>query len=104
MEANYFTILWWFLPYIDMNQPWVYMCLPPWTPFPSPSSSDSSGLSQHISFEFRVSRIHLGLVIYITYGNIRVSVPFSQIIPPSPFPAESKSLFFISVSLLLSCI
>ena len=25
MEANYFTILWWFLPYIHMNQPWVYM-------------------------------------------------------------------------------
>ena len=22
------TILWWFLPYIDMNQPWVYMCPP----------------------------------------------------------------------------
>ena len=26
MEANYFTILWWFLPCIDMNQPRVYMC------------------------------------------------------------------------------
>ena len=25
MEANYFTILWWFLPYINMNQSWVYM-------------------------------------------------------------------------------
>ena len=23
IEANYFTILWWFLPYIDMNQPCV---------------------------------------------------------------------------------
>ena len=21
-----FTILWWFLPYIHMNQPWMYMC------------------------------------------------------------------------------
>ena len=28
LEANYFTILWWFLPYIDMNQPCVYMCSP----------------------------------------------------------------------------
>ena len=27
MEANYSTILWRFLPYIDMNQPWVHMCL-----------------------------------------------------------------------------
>ena len=22
------TILWWFLPYIHINQPWVYMCSP----------------------------------------------------------------------------
>ena len=29
LEANYFTVLWWFLPYIDMNQPWVYLCSPP---------------------------------------------------------------------------
>ena len=29
MEANNFTILWWFLPYIDMNQPRVYMCPEP---------------------------------------------------------------------------
>ena len=26
MKANYFTVLWWFLPYIHMNQPRVYMC------------------------------------------------------------------------------
>ena len=29
---------------------------------------------------------------------------FSQITPPSPSPTESKSLFFTSVSLLVSCI
>ena len=28
LEANYFTVLQWFLPYIDMNQPWIYMCSP----------------------------------------------------------------------------
>ena len=31
LEANYFTILQWvffFLPYIDMNQPQIYMCSP----------------------------------------------------------------------------
>ena len=31
METNYFTILWCFLLYIDMNQPRVYLC-------PEPSS------------------------------------------------------------------
>ena len=28
MEDNFFTILWWFLPYISMNHPWMHMCLP----------------------------------------------------------------------------
>ena len=36
MEANYFTISWWVLPYIDMNQPLV-ICVPrSLTPLPSP--------------------------------------------------------------------
>ena len=36
--------------------------------------------------------------------NTRISMLLSQIIPPLPSPTESKSLFFTSVSLLLSCI
>ena len=102
MEACYFTILWWFLPYIDMNQPWMYMCPPFWIPLLPPSPSHSSGLSQCIGFECPVSCIELGLVIYFTYGKKHVSMLLSQIIPPSPSPTESKCLFFISVSLLLS--
>ena len=74
------------------------------TPFPPPSPSHPSGLSQSTGFECPVSRIELVLVIYFTYGNIHVSMLFSQTIPPSPSPTESKSLFFTSVSLLLSCI
>ena len=45
-----------------------------------------------------------GLAICFTYGNIHVSMLLSQIIPPLPSPTESKSLFFISVFLLLSLI
>ena len=36
--------------------------------------------------------------------HIHVSVLFSPIVPPSPSPTECKSLFFTSVSLLLSCL
>ena len=74
-----------FLPYIDMNQPWVYMCSPSWTPLPPPSPSHPSGSSSCTSPEYPVTCIEPGLVIYFTYDNIHVSVLFSQIIPPSPF-------------------
>jgi len=78
-------------------------CVPPsWTPLPP--LSHPSGLSQCTSFDCPVSCIKLGLVIYFTYGSIYVSMLFSQIIPPSPSPTESKSLFFTSVSHLLSCV
>ena len=73
MEANYFTILWWVLPYIDMNQPQVCMCPPSQTPLPPPSPSHPSGLSQCPGFECPVSCIELGLVIYFTHGDIHVS-------------------------------
>ena len=46
LEGNYFTILQWVLSYIDMNQPWIYMCSPSRSPLPPPSPSDPSGSSQ----------------------------------------------------------
>ena len=90
------------LPYIDMNQPRVYMCSPSWPSLLPPSSSHPSGSSQCTSPEHPVSCIEPGLVIYFTYDNIHVSMLFCQVIPPSPSPTESKSLCFTSVSLLLS--
>ena len=93
---------WTEMNWTEMNQPWVYMCPPSWTPPPPPSPFHPSGSSQCTGFECPVSCIELGLMICFTYGNMHVSMLFSQIIPPSPFPTESKSLSFISVFLLLS--
>ena len=92
------------LPYIDMNLPRVYMCSPSWNPLPHPSPSHPSGSSQCTSPKHPVSCIKPGLAICFTYDNIHVSMPFSQTIPPSPSPTEYKTLFYTSVSLLLSCI
>ena len=75
------------LPCINMN--------PPYHP---------SGSSQCTSPKHPVSCIKPGLAICFVYDIIHVSVPFSQIIPPSPSPTESKRLFYTSVSLLLTCI
>ena len=90
------------LLYINMNPPRVYTCSPSWTPLPPPSPSLPSGSSQCTSPEHPVSCIKLGLAIHFTYDIIHVLMPFSQIIPPSPSPTESKRLFYTSVSLLLS--
>ena len=58
--------------------------------------------SQCTSHKHPVSCMEPGLVTRFIYDIIHVSMPFSQIIPPSPCPTESKRLFYTSVSLLLS--
>ena len=97
LEANYFTILQWLLPYIDMNQPWIYMC--------SPSEAPSTSLPIPSLWAFPVhqpqaliSCIQPGLVICFILDNIHVSMLFSQIIPPSPSPRVQKSVLYICVS------
>ena len=69
---------------------------------PPPSPYHPSGSSQCTSPKHPVSCIKPGLVTRFIYDIIHVSMPFSQIIPPSPSPTESKRLFYTSVSLLLS--
>ena len=90
------------LPNIEMNLPQVYMCSPSWTLLPPPSPYHPSWSSQCTSLKHPVSCIEPGLVICSIYDIIHVSMPFSQIFPPSPSPTESKRLFYTSVSVLLS--
>ena len=90
------------LPYIKMNLPKVYMCSPSWTLLPPPSPYHPSGSSQCASPKHPVSCIEPGLATHFINDIIHVSMPFFQIIPPSPSPTESKRLFYTLVSLLLS--
>ena len=102
MEANYFTILYWFCHTLTLIRHRC-TCVPnPEPPLPPPSPPHPSGSSQCTSPEHPVSCIEPGLAIHFTYDNIHVSMPFSQIIPPSPSPTESKRLFYTSVSLFRS--
>ena len=74
-------------------------------PKPPPVSSPThhpSGSSQCTSPKHPAPCIEPRLVIHFLYDIIHVSMPFSQIIPPSPSPTESKRRFYTSVSLLLS--
>ena len=69
---------------------------------PPPSPYHPSGSSQCTSPKHPVSCFEPGQATRFIYDIIHVSMPFSQIIPPSPSPKESKRLFYTSVSLLLS--
>ena len=90
------------LPYIDMNQPRVYMSSQSWTVLPPPILYHLSGSSSCTSPKHPVSCMEHRLAIRFLHDSVHVSMPFSQIIPPSPSPIESKSPFYTSMSLLLS--
>ena len=71
-------------------------------PILNPSPYHLFGSSQCTSPKQPISCIEPGLAIRFLYDIMLFSMPFSQIIPPSPSPTESKRLFYISVSLLFS--
>ena len=103
MEANYFAILWWFLPYVDMNQPRVYTCPPILSP-PSQLSLLSSPLgcprAPALSVLLHASNLHwssvLHMVIYMFECYSLTSHPC--LLPYSP---KVCSLY---LCILMSCI
>ena len=67
--GNYFTILCWFLTYINMNWPQVYMCPPPFlnTLYTSLSTLSTQVAPEHCLLVPCLMH-QFGLVIYLTYG------------------------------------
>ena len=106
LKINFYFILLYntvlVLTYIDMNPPRVYMSSQTWTPLPPPTPHHPSRSSPCTSPKHPASCIEHRLEIHFLHDSIHVSMPFSQIIPPSPSPSESKSPLYTSVSLLLS--
>ena len=87
------------LPNIKMNPPQVYMCSPSWTLHPPPSPYHPSGSSQCTSPKHPASCIEPGLATRFIHDILHVSMPFSQIFPPSPSPTESIRLYRLIVQI-----
>ena len=94
------TILWSFLSNVNHKYTYVPSLL---NPLPLPSPPHPSRLSQSTGFGFPVSYSKFPLASYFISSNVYVSMLSSQIVPHSSSPNVSKSLFFMSVSPLLSC-
>ena len=88
------------LPHINMNPPpgvCVFPILkPPPTSLPVPSFRVIP------VYQHQASCIKSGLAIHFLYDNIHVSMPFSQIIPPSPSHRVQKTVLYICVSFAVS--
>ena len=99
----YFTILYWFCHTLT----WIHhgcTCVPkhePLTHLPPHNISLGHHHAPAPSMLYPASDIDWRFDSYMT---VHVTMPFPQIIPPSPSPSESKSLLYTSVSFLLSYI
>ena len=92
------------LPYTDMNPPRVYMRSQTWTPLPPASPQHPSGSSPCTSPKHPVSCIKHKLAILFLHDSIHVSLPFSQIIPPSPSPKVHYTPLCLFCCLAFICI
>ena len=98
MEDNCFTMLCWFLPCINMNQPQVYIC-----PLPLEPLSSSHPLQCHRALNLSSLR-HTANPHWLSI--LHMVIFMSQCYPPdfSPFSTVSTSLFTMLMLPLLPSI
>ena len=101
LKDNCFAVLCWFLPYIHMNQPWVYIFLSLLNFLPTPS--DPSRLSQSpclSSMSYMANSHWLSILHMVIY----VSMLLFLFVPPSPSSLPPLyPLCSVSASPFLSC-
>ena len=88
------------LPYIDMNQPRMYMSSPSWIPLPPPTPYHLSGSPPCTSPKHPVSCIEHRLAIHFLHDIIHVSMPSPKSSHPHPLPQSPKDC---SIYLCLFC-
>ena len=77
-----------FLPYIDMNQPWVFMCCPSWTPSPLPPHPIPQGHPSALALSTLPHVLNLDWrsvshdIIHVQYYSLKSSHPC--LLPQSP--------------------
>ena len=99
LEDNYFTILRWFLPYFDMNQPQVYIRplpaeprshLSPLYPFRLSQSTGLSSLCHSINSHL-LSSLHMVMYMFPCYF-LNLSQPLRSLCPQVLFTLSEFSL------------
>ena len=84
LDDNCFTIFFWFLPYINMNQSWIYICLLLLEPLshvlPHLPTLPGCHRAPDLSSLCHIANLHW--LSNFTYGNVYVSLLLSQFIPP----------------------
>ena len=101
LKDNCFTTLYWFLPYIDMNQPQVDIC-----PLPLEPPSHPIPPLQIITvlwFEFPESYTKFPLAIYSSYGSVCVFPCYSFHSSHPLLPLTCIHVSSMSASPLLPC-
>ena len=105
LEDNCFTILHWFLPYINRNQPSVYICpLPLESPSHLPPHSIPR-LSLSTKSELPTLYNKFPLEIYVIYGKYTFQCySFNVSLPPLPHCAHKSTCVHIqNICLHLHC-